>query len=187
MEVQAEIAHELNATMADGGTSVPKCRSRSAQCVRGAASGQHQIQTHVRVVVQLGTLTHHDHRHATKDGDVLVFNSVVEQLIALDVILGCGDCEDILLECKIQGLTPMLGLVCGLVFWTNWVKKRALRPPRSHGSGTFLEDMTALEFYDEFIDLFDAAPTHLAASGVLSQPSSKPLRLRIRRNPKPSP
>ena len=53
---------------------------------------------------------------------------------------------------------------------------------------TFLEDMTALEFYDEFIDLFDAAPTDVAAGEwVLSLSSSKPLRLRMRRNLKASP
>ena len=103
--------------------------------------------------------------------------SLVEQLIALDadVIFGCGDCEDFLLECEIHGLAPMLHSCAGCfldrlgeearfattaVTWLSSITTRE----------TFLEDMTALEFYDEFTDLFDAAPTHLAAGewGALS-------------------
>ena len=103
--------------------------------------------------------------------------SLVEQLIALDAdaIIGCGDCEDFLLECEIQGLAPMLHSFAGCFldelgeearFATaavTWLSSVATKE-------TFLEDMTALEFYDEFIDLFDAVPTHVAAGewGALS-------------------
>ena len=104
-----------------------------------------------------------------------------------------GVCGDFFLECEIQGLAPMLGSFAGCfldrlgeevrfataaVAWLSSITKE-----------TFLEDMTALEFFDEFIDLFDAAPTDVAAGewGSLSLSSSKPKRLRIRRDLKPSP
>ena len=73
-------------------------------------------------------------------------------------------------------------------------KKRALRPPRSHGSRALPPKRRSSRTrplsnsMTEFIDLFDAVPlTSQRVSGVLSLSSSKPLRLRIRRNLKPSP
>ena len=77
------------------------------------------------------------------------------QLIALnaDDILGCGVCGDFFLECEIQGLAPMLGSFPGCfldrlgkevrfataaVAWLSSITKE-----------TFLEDVTALEFFDE--------------------------------------
>ena len=95
--------------------------------------------------------------------------SLVEQLIALnaDDIFGCGVCGDFFLECEIQGLAPMLGSFAGCFLDRLGEEVRfataAVARLSSITKEMFLEDVTALEFFDEFIDLFDAAPTDVAA------------------------